>query len=215
MFDKDPQLPEDIFAGTDDVPLAKGGPSGSAAIPAPKPPTSAARAVPAPTNPPRVARRDPGEVGKKPLPPGLDPDDQSAPPPDLSLPSVPGRKGAAPGRPRARHGGKKLVMILVLAGLVVLAAALLASLILRSKQAVTPTREDTTRDVTDVRTPIEDVVETTTPPPSMSPSVSTDVDSTSETPPPPPPRDSDRDGLTDDEEAALGTSSRSDRKSVV
>ena len=83
-----------------------------------------------------------------------------------------------------------------------MAALLLASLVLRSRKAVTPIAPSVAE--VDVNTPLEDIVTPTTEPtPEPAP------EPVLEPEPTPAPLDSDADGLTDDEEAILGTSSAS------
>lgn len=220
MFDDTPQSsskkgapPEDIFSGIDNstpsapAPTAPPKPAEPQAAPnvqKPKKEHMKADEVPppAPTNPP----------AGKPIPPGLGDNEKfSAPPRPVVAP-----QDAMQIKPMARHSGsvKKIAVVGVIAVLVIIAAVLLASLFLRSRSAIDPIETEPVVETTSVTTPIEDLV---TQPSSVIPGLgdsealgndlllggSEDVEEVAI------PVDSDRDGLTDEEELALGTSIRS------
>lgn len=227
--------PEDIFAGVDDAPKAPSPtpsttPSASPAAPASKParpegdqqpPGGKKRRrrpkkkhkraedvpAPAPTNPAL------DESGAKPLPPGLGENEVFSTPPKPVAPAAP---APAPVQV-ASHGGaaKKMVIVGVIVVLVIVAAVLLASLILRSRKAVSPVSQPAVTEPT-VTTPIEDLISNPTdlvPNFGDSPVLENDLllggGGEPEPEPEPEPIDSDRDGLTDEEELSLGTSPRS------
>ena len=106
-----------------------------------------------------------------------------------------------------------MVIVGVIVVLVIVAAVLLTSLILRSRKATNPL-ETSTETTSSITTPIEDLI------PSIPGAMTGDDseiikddlllgDTEGEEPAISPPVDSDRDGLTDEEELALGTSPRS------
>ena len=179
--------PEDIFSGVD---------------------TSAS----APANPaPRAPSATPA-----PVPPGLgDHEIFSAPP--VPRPTESFGQAVAPREPvqavsMVSHGrtAKKMILIGVIAVLVVIAAVLLASLILRSQKAMVPAELSPVPSVT---TPIEEIISPSSSviPGSDNPRVRDDLllGGSGEPESPAVPTDSDRDGLSDEEELSLGTSSRS------
>lgn len=189
--------PEDIFSGTDAV--------SEPPVPTPPAPVVAPGGdvpVPAPTNP----VLDP--TNEKPLPAGLGEGESFSRPPSAVMPAVEERP-----RPGAHHAStiKKMSIIGVIAVLVVIAAVLLAQLVLRSRQAVDSLAEPTeTPKTQSLTTPIEDLIPSAgNLPGSTSPIVENDLLLGGDPVPPPVPVDSDRDGLTDEEELALGTSPRS------
>lgn len=134
------------------------------------------------------------------MPAGLDPDEQFSRAPASSRPAptvVPRGRG---------RSVTKIVAIVVVIAVLILAAFLLAGLVLRSRKAVVPEQPTAERPAStlDVTTPLEEVIDTK----------EEDFTFVEEEPEPEPEApvlapDSDRDGLTDDEEAALGTSVRS------
>lgn len=181
--------PEDIFSGVD------------AEAPSVPPPTK----TPAPTNPVAPAPAPTNRPVKAPLPPGLGEGEIFSAPPRPMAP--------APEEVRVvsrSHGGaaKRMIVIGVIAVLIVVAAVLLASLILRSRKAVSPSSE-LSPSAPSVTTPLEDII---APPSSMLPGSDNpriEDDLLLGAGEPETPVDSDRDGLSDEEELSLGTSPRS------
>lgn len=182
--------PEDIFSGVDEE---------ASSVPPPTPVS-----VPAPTNP----------VVKAPLPPGLGDEEIFSTPPRPVAP-LDHARGLRPAQEEVRvvsrsHGGaaKRMIVIGVIAVLIVVAAVLLASLILRSRKAVSPLSEPSP-SVPSVTTPLEDIIAqpSSVLPGSDNPRIEDDL--LLGTREPATPVDSDRDGLSDEEELSLGTSPRS------
>ena len=112
--------------------------------------------------------------------------------------------------PTRSHSGaaKKMILWGAIAILVIIAAVLLASLILRSRKAVVPAEEAARPDVT---TPIETIITPSSSvlPGADNPRVRDDLLLGGSEEPVSIPADSDRDGLSDEEELSLGTSERS------
>ncbi len=172
--------PEDIFSGVD-------------------------HEAPAPSKP---APRAP-VVHSAPVPPGLgDHEIFSAPP----RPVVPREMVEEVSMSSHGRTAKKMILIGVIAVLVVIAAVLLTSLILRSRKAIIPAEPSAAPSVT---TPIEEIISQPSSliPGSTSPRVRDDLllggEEPAEGSEPSRGVDSDRDGLSDEEERSLGTSPRS------